>query len=251
MSMPRCIIRPCIVLPMKRHELIDRLVTDAGGALPVAQAMGAKNFQGTLYRIAKGQTTEPSRESAQRIAKHFNIPVDALYDDALATKIYAERFGAAAVVEQPPPPSEDPPEETPSVDLVTALRVLGEALSQEMAAEDRQDAADLLSKMALRNGAIREQTALAALLSPVNGLALIPSPKRDVDHAASQVSGEHGPAAPPTSRGPSTTGGNKWDSSEPQGSISNAPRTDQQTERRVAHNSGKATKKPTTKRSKK
>lgn len=105
--MPHCIIRPCIVLPVKRHELIDRLVEESGGALPVAKAMGVETFQGTLYRIAKGTTTEPSRESAQRIAKHFNIPIEAMYDDAVAERVYRQKYEEGKV--NPAIPSNEPP----------------------------------------------------------------------------------------------------------------------------------------------
>ena len=107
--MPLCIIRPCIVVTVKWHQLIDRLVDEAGGSLPVAKAMKAETFQGTLYRITKGRIGDPSRNSVERIAKHFNIPAEALYDDAVAAQVYAERFPddagevARAVVVEPAP----------------------------------------------------------------------------------------------------------------------------------------------------
>lgn len=77
---------------MKWHQLIDALVMRDGGYLPVAKAMGKASFQGTLYKIGKGQVSEPSRASADRIAKHFKIDIDALYSDR-AARLEAERLG--------------------------------------------------------------------------------------------------------------------------------------------------------------
>jgi hypothetical protein len=81
---------------MKPHELIDALVKRAGGSLPVAKAMGAPGFQPTLHKIAAGQVEAPQRSSAERIAKHFGIPVDAVYDERVATRVWKERFEALA-----------------------------------------------------------------------------------------------------------------------------------------------------------
>lgn len=81
---------------MKPHELVSMLVAAHGGSLPVAKAMGKPSFQGTLYKIADGKVTSPQRSSAERIAKFFGIPVDALYDEAVATRV-AQELGQAAV----------------------------------------------------------------------------------------------------------------------------------------------------------
>jgi phage repressor protein C with HTH and peptisase S24 domain len=79
-----------IVPPMKSHELVSALVERAGGALRVAKAMGSQSFQPTLFRVCSGLVLSPKRETAEKIAKHFGIPVDAIYDDKLATRIAAE-----------------------------------------------------------------------------------------------------------------------------------------------------------------
>lgn len=102
-SMPHRIMRTCIVLRMDPHRLIARLVQDAGGALPVAKAMGKPTFQGTLHKICAGGVASPKRDSAQRIADHFKIPVDALYDPQVADAVWAARFGSAAPMTVRPP----------------------------------------------------------------------------------------------------------------------------------------------------
>ncbi len=89
-AMPQRIIDWRIVLPMKSHELVNALVERAGGALRVAKAMGSQSFQPTLFRVCSGLVSSPKRETAEKIAKHFGIPVDAIYDDKLATRIAAE-----------------------------------------------------------------------------------------------------------------------------------------------------------------
>lgn len=72
---------------MKAYELVKWLVARDGGALKVAREMNARGFQPTLHKICDGQVSSPKRTTAERIARHFQIPVDALYDDRLAQQI--------------------------------------------------------------------------------------------------------------------------------------------------------------------
>lgn len=90
-AMPRRIIRSCIVHTVKAHLLIKELVEEAGGSLPVAKAMKAPGFQPTLHKFISGNVDSPSRSTAERIARHFNLPVDAIYDDKIATQIAADK----------------------------------------------------------------------------------------------------------------------------------------------------------------
>lgn len=85
---------------MHWSQLIDTLVRNAGGALAVAKAMKAPTFQGTLHKIASGNVTAPSRKSAERIASFFGIPVDALYDDNVATRVHEELFGSGSAPDE-------------------------------------------------------------------------------------------------------------------------------------------------------
>jgi hypothetical protein len=53
--------------------------------------MKAPSFQGTLHKYINGHVRSPSRSTAERIAKHFDIPTEAIYDEKVATQIAAER----------------------------------------------------------------------------------------------------------------------------------------------------------------
>jgi hypothetical protein len=92
---------------MKWHEFIGALVERAGGESAVVRAMGisGRGFQGTLYKVAHGLVSSPKRPTAEKIAKHFEIDVDALYSDAVARK-EAARLGllpGGAVAATPEP----------------------------------------------------------------------------------------------------------------------------------------------------
>lgn len=77
---------------MHPHELVAALIRRTGKSLPqIARDMGHKGFQPTLHKIAHGQVKSPTRASADRIARFFDIPVDALYDSKVARRIAAER----------------------------------------------------------------------------------------------------------------------------------------------------------------
>ena len=91
---PRRIIHAGIVGDVKPHELVRELVRRAGGALPTARAMGDIKFQGTLYKFCAGDTKSPARGTAERIAKHFGLSVEALYVERVATA-EAKRLGVA------------------------------------------------------------------------------------------------------------------------------------------------------------
>jgi len=71
---------------VKPYELINQLVQRAGGEGPVARAMGDEKFQGTLWKFCHGRTLNPARATAERIAKHFKLPVEALYSERVAAE---------------------------------------------------------------------------------------------------------------------------------------------------------------------
>lgn len=87
---------------MRWHELVNALVANAGGTFAVARAMRRPTFQGTLHKIATGKVDSPSRQSAERIAAHFKIDVNALYDDRTASA-EASRLGLALSAAIAPP----------------------------------------------------------------------------------------------------------------------------------------------------
>lgn len=84
------------------YELVKALVDRAGGSLPVAKAMNAQGFQPTLHKFISGHVPQPKHSTAARIADHFGIPLDAIYDVQVATEWYAKlglgEGGSTAVV---------------------------------------------------------------------------------------------------------------------------------------------------------
>lgn len=78
---------------MRPHQLIGALIERTGKPLlQVAEEMARKkSFQGTLYKYVAGNVASPSRATAEKIAKYFALPVDAIYDEGLATHIAGER----------------------------------------------------------------------------------------------------------------------------------------------------------------
>lgn len=59
--------------------------------MQVARDMDKASFQGTLHKYINGRVPNPTRQTAQKIAKHFGLPIDALYDRAMAARLAAER----------------------------------------------------------------------------------------------------------------------------------------------------------------
>lgn len=96
--MPHRIIRCCIVRPMKPHELIKTLVEKSGGSSAAARAMGDQKFQGTLHKFISGNVPAPARKTAARIADHYDIDVEAIYVERIAT-LEAIRLG---LISSPP-----------------------------------------------------------------------------------------------------------------------------------------------------
>lgn len=76
---------------MKWFELLAILVKRAGGTAAAARAMGNEKFQGNLHKLTKGKVSSPERATAERIAAYFEIPIEAIYSDEVATRVAAER----------------------------------------------------------------------------------------------------------------------------------------------------------------
>lgn len=91
--MPYRIMLGCIVSAVQPYELIHALVEQAGGPLRVAKAMGTPGFQPTLHKYCAGHVRSPKRSTAERIANHFKLPIEALYDAKLAEKLSHEMHG--------------------------------------------------------------------------------------------------------------------------------------------------------------
>lgn len=90
--MPRHIIRPCIFAAVKPYQLVAALMHQAGlGALPLAKKMGKPKLQPQIHRFVKGEVLEPARTTAAPMALFFGIPIDAMYDEKVATAVAKER----------------------------------------------------------------------------------------------------------------------------------------------------------------
>ena len=83
---------------MKPFELIAALMQREGlGPLPLAKKIGKAKLQPQIHRFSRGEVANPDRTTAVPIAEYFHIPVEAIYDERVATKV-ARELGITAVV---------------------------------------------------------------------------------------------------------------------------------------------------------
>lgn len=79
---------------MEPHELVQRLFEarkDITSVSALARAIHNQGFQGTLHKFLTGRTASPDQKTAARIAKFFGLPIEAIYDARVATRIAQER----------------------------------------------------------------------------------------------------------------------------------------------------------------
>jgi len=77
---------------MTPPQLIEALIQQTEKPLTqVATEIGGRGFQGTLYKFVYLGTKSPRHETAARIAKYFSIPLEALYDQAVADRVAREK----------------------------------------------------------------------------------------------------------------------------------------------------------------
>jgi transcriptional regulator with XRE-family HTH domain len=87
---------------MKPHELIAALMKKEGlGPLPLARKLGNAGLQPQIHRFWRGEVPEPKNSTAAPLAKYFNIPLEAIYDEKVATLVAKER--GLSVVPLPAP----------------------------------------------------------------------------------------------------------------------------------------------------
>jgi len=98
LSIPHRNMPACIVFGVKPYELICHLVVERGlshelgkGALPLAKALGLPHRQSALHKFLAGEVHRPHPDSAAQLAAFFDLPLDAVYDERVATAIAAER----------------------------------------------------------------------------------------------------------------------------------------------------------------
>jgi transcriptional regulator with XRE-family HTH domain len=96
---------------MKPFELIAALMAQEGGSLPLAKKMGKPQWQSKIYKFANGQVKNPEAETAMGLAAYFKIPLEAIYDERVATRVATER-GISALPAQIKKSTERKPEKT-------------------------------------------------------------------------------------------------------------------------------------------
>lgn len=73
------------------NELVRALIDQSGERLTVVANRIQAGFQPVLHKFVSGRTKEPSRQTAALIADFFKIPLEALYDEEVASQVAAER----------------------------------------------------------------------------------------------------------------------------------------------------------------
>jgi hypothetical protein len=92
LSMPHRIIQPCIVAGVKPYQLVAALMAEENiGPSPLAKKIGKPKLQPQLHRFINGEVGEPRRSTMEPVAKYFKLPIEALYDEKLASAIAKER----------------------------------------------------------------------------------------------------------------------------------------------------------------
>jgi len=82
------ILHSCAMAP---HELFKALVDGTKQPLrKVAAAMDRASFQASLYKYVHGHVATPTHSTAKKISDYFKLPIEAVYDPAVATRIAAE-----------------------------------------------------------------------------------------------------------------------------------------------------------------
>jgi hypothetical protein len=80
-----CIPEQCIVDTMKPTAFLRALLQRNGdNTHSLARKLGEQNMQPLIHRFMTGKTAEPRRAAMQRIADHYEVNIDAFYDEAVA-----------------------------------------------------------------------------------------------------------------------------------------------------------------------
>lgn len=94
---------------MKPFELIAALMHREGlGPLPLAKKMGKAKLQPQIHRFSRGEVANPDRSTAVPLAEFFHIPVEAIYDERIATEV-ARELGIDSIVTSSTAPTRKKP----------------------------------------------------------------------------------------------------------------------------------------------
>jgi hypothetical protein len=87
---------------MKAHELIYALMVKEGkNPTSLAKAIKRPTLQPQLHRFFQGEVARPEYGTAELVTKHFGLPLNAMYDEKVATAIARERGIKAVPIPAP------------------------------------------------------------------------------------------------------------------------------------------------------
>jgi transcriptional regulator with XRE-family HTH domain len=116
-------------LTMHGSELLKALMDRDGlNSNSLAVKLRNKSLQSHVYRYLKGVAKEPKIETLRPIAEHFDVPLAAFYDSALAEQVAVERGLLEGSMAQPRPTTEKTL--SPSDAFDAALEVIAKALTE-------------------------------------------------------------------------------------------------------------------------
>lgn len=161
---------------MEPKELLRALMERSGdNPNSLAAKLNQKTKQPQIYKFLEGIAKEPRRSTLQPVADHYGISVEAFYDPALATLVFAGlKSGKAQGTTALSTPSQtlniEPSAASAVPSLAETLERLGQLL-QQADASTRETAAALLASLARNpDNHTKVATALGALLGNGGGL---------------------------------------------------------------------------------
>lgn len=91
---------------MRPHELVARMLKDRDlSTYAAAKAMHKASFQPTLHKFLAGDVAAPEHSTAERICNFLALPLEAVYDSKVATRIALEKGYVKAGSYAPPAPT--------------------------------------------------------------------------------------------------------------------------------------------------
>lgn len=152
---------------MEPRELLQWLLDrDGDNSNSLAAKLKNATSQPQIYKYLHGKAVQPRRTTLAPVAKHYGIPIDALYDEEEADRAMAALKNTNKAQQATTTVTDIASRR--SVDCVdNALRVLAEAINQ-LDVDNRDGVAGLLSSFGRNPSAPGTYAALLALLDSGN-----------------------------------------------------------------------------------